>query len=207
MKTTTLALILAAMFLGGLIVVGQTAQETKEASMSVADLMRLLPAGPDMDSPDDLRNLQTLKSVGSRLLPVIAEAMDHSTNVVETSRLVALAIEIPGDRSPIIPGLHRLLDNGEKAKMLAILALRDIGSTSDCPRLLPLLNDPSEAVRINTARTLARLGDDKTLEEMAQVVKKRKAELNAEELHKDYSISEIEKAITALEKKAHRHKE
>ena len=185
---------------------GQTEEGMTNASMSVAELMRLLPAGPDMDSPDDLRNLQTLKSVGPRLLPVIAEAMDHSTNVVETSRLVALAMEIPGDRSPVIPGLRKLLDKGEKAQMLAILALRDIGSVSDCPRLLPLLHDPSEAVRINTARTLARLGDEKTLEEMTRVVQKRRAELNAEELRKDYSISEIEKAITALEKKADRSK-
>jgi len=206
MKTTTLAAIFAGLLLAGWMTAGQTDQGGTNASMSVAELMRLLPAGPDMDSPDDLRNLQTLKSIGPGLLPVIADAMDRSTNLVETSRLVALALEIPGDRSPIIPRLHRLLDGGEGSKMLAILALRDIGSGSDCPRLLPLLNDPSEAVRMNAARILAKLGDENALLEMTRAVGQRKAGLKAEELRKDYSISEMEKAITALGKRLDRSK-
>lgn len=195
---------MAALFLGGRVACAQTQQGPTNASMSVAELMRLLPAGPDMESPEDIRNLQTLKSVGPRLFPVIAEAMDQSTNVVETSRLVALAMEIPGDHSPLIPHLHKLLDRGENAKTVAVLALRDIGSVSDCPKLLPLLQDPSEAVRINAARTLARLGDEKILEELTRVLDKRRAAVNAEELRKDYSIPEMEKTITVLQKKVRR---
>ena len=181
---------------------GQAMPSETNALISVNELMRLLPTGPDLDNADDIQRLHMLESMGPGLLPVIAEAMYSSTNYIETGRLIALAEGIPGDHSPIISRLYDLLDRGEKFKLLAVWALRNIGSGSDCPILLPLLEDPSEAVRINTARTLARLGDEKTMEELSRVVEKRRAKLSAEELRKDYSISEAEKAIIVLQKKS-----
>lgn len=202
MKANVFTSILACLLLGAGMTAGQSEQRGTNASMSVSELLGLLPAGLDMDSPNDLRNLRTLKSIGPSLLPVINEAMDRTTNVDQTSLHVSLAVEIPGDHSSLVPRLHRLLDGEDEAKILASLALRQIGTTNDCPTLLPLLHDPKESIRINVARTLAELGDDKTLETMTQIVGKRKAESKTEDWHKDYSIAEMEKAIAILKKRS-----
>lgn len=204
MKVTYISFvaILLALFVNSQMAGGEEMQSVTNAPISVNELMYLLPAGPDIDSPLDHQRLQTLRSIGPGLLPVIAEAIDNSPTMIQTSRLIALAEGIPGDHSPLIPRLYKLLDSGAEAKILALMALRNIGSGSDCPILLPLLEDPNEAVRINTAQTLARLGDEKTMGELKRVVKSRRAKLSAEELRKDYSISEAEKAIIVLQKKS-----
>ena len=115
MKTTNVTVIIAALLLGGRLAWGQALQEATNASMSAAELMRLLPAGPDMDSPSDIKQWKNLKAHGEALIPVIADAIQHSTNTMEIGRLVGLALEIPGDHSKFRPRLHTLLDGDEKA--------------------------------------------------------------------------------------------
>lgn len=108
-----------------------------------------------------------LLALGRRAVPVIISEVRrgvHDTKFVERA-LLALG-EFGGDDAEQFV-LSMLGHPDQMIKVAALSALRQIGKTEHAPAVADLLNDASDAVRKESVKTLAEIGDAAARERLA----------------------------------------
>lgn len=89
----------------------------------------------------------------------------------------------------------------EDIRWLCVFMVSSLKQIESISRLLPLLKDSSEGVRIVVAEELSKIGDEGTAREMEVIQNERKRQLSKKEIHDDYSLQAADKAIELLKTK------
>jgi len=193
-----------------------TGEEAREVP-SKDDIRRMIPDlvdGPMEGS--DRRNIQTLISYGSAILPQLAELIEEQAAAdveprtrIRISRLLGIARRINGKHDPILNVCRRrLVEHPDPdIRRYAAKYVGAVGTTNECSILLPLLTDDNERVRVNAIRALAELGDQHTLERIETFLANKHAKLSKEHQEKDYSVREARKAIETIKDRLAKAKE
>lgn len=154
-----------------------------------------------------------LVAAGERVYPMLADLLSGTNDAVPASRILSVFVESTGDktipRKAIIRFIGRMLMNAkmrntdhEQNLINAAEALGAIGNHQDSAVLYPLLEHPSEFVRLSAVRALAKIGNAGAAERIETVLERRANGLTAREIENDKSFSEAYEAIGRIKYRA-----
>jgi len=191
-----------------------------KAKMSKEQILDLLHRVGDMRSEKEMQNFKRLLEMGENVYPVLSEKLFDAGEPYSpaeeyfTNRIMIIFIESKGDKTIPLKAVRKFIKKwtepktytgegwqrgtAENMRSLAARALGEFSMKEDNAILLSLLNDPCSGVQSASLDALAKIGDEKVLQEVEKWLVKRKAtesQNKREEQDKDWVIRNAEKAI------------
>lgn len=125
-----------------------------EGGMTAAEVLALLPKGPDFDNNDIADHLKLVEQ-GESIYGALLNIVRSNTNSLIASRALGVLRETQGDKRVVVAELGKVLQEkqmltdppNERMLMLLAKTISDIGNENDKQLLQPLLSHPSEDVR------------------------------------------------------------
>lgn len=160
------------------------------------------------DAPFGAQEQQDIKRViayGPAVLPTLGELLKEQADSktpfsrLMISRIVAIAQQVEGDHEPILSVLRHLVTyQDEDVRRYAVGGLGEMGKVDDAAALLPLMKDPSEVVRVNTAHALSKIGDDEVARKIGNILQERRGGLTNGQVRRDNSFAHGYQAISNI---------
>jgi len=180
--------------------------EDPSEPLEVDMVRRLLPVGDDtVDLRDDERKRE-LVALGERAYPGLVAWLEETKDRMVVGRILAIFPKLGGDRTLAVAAVKKLLrgEAGTRDRYVyidGIECLAQIGEVRDCDAIVPLLRSEDQAVRINAARALGKLGDESTARRIEKELDLRRKLLGSEAYGKDLTVKEGLKAIKAIQER------
>lgn len=172
-------------------------------------ILALLPRGIDTLDEKDVQKYEQLVEMGATAYPALsAELLDTDSEIV-ASRIIGVFVESKGDKTVPRETIRKLVSkwdsstrHGKAIREVSAEALGKIGTKEDASILLSLLNDKAKSVQIQSLRSLAKIGDENSIQQIQAWLVKKKGAMSKEEQGKDSSIHEAEKAAEVIQNRS-----
>lgn len=177
--------------------------QNERKDLSREEVLALLPLGLDMLDFNEIAKYQALVSLGEQAHPILADYLDEITDPILISRILAVFVEGSGDKSFARLTVKKLLSQhhglqtkaSNDIKVAAITCIGRIANPDDTEAILPFLDDANESVRINTIRTISKIGLDADMAHIQKFYHTRRSKLTLDEIRRDFSLKEAEKVL------------
>lgn len=168
--------------------------------------MQAVMALDDMEDDAAIAQWKSLIALGDSAYPVLAELLEERKDAVGVARILGIFVEGKGDKRVAVNATKKLLrrapaETDASVRIEAVNALAQIATTNDASAFVPLMADPSEAVRVNVMRALSKLGTTNELAHIEEYLTLRKAQMSQDDLQKDQSFHEAQKALNSVKKR------
>ena len=152
-------------------------------------------------------NGRNIAALGNRVVPALTEILwntetDKRLEGLLLGRAMTVISLLEVDTNQFVEPLIFVTRNenyGKWTKISAVIALGNIAGIEIQEDIFTLLNDEEEFIRSNSMRTLGKIGDPSTARRIRKILDKKSEGLSEEEMRRDYTFREGEKAIEEIE--------
>ncbi len=152
-------------------------------------------------------NGRNIAALGNRVVPALTEILwntetDKRLEGLLLGRAMTVISLLEVDTNQFVEPLIFVTRNenyGKWTKISAVIALGNIAGIEIQEDIFALLNDEEEFIRCNSMRTLGKIGDASTARRIRKILDKKSEGLSEEEMRRDYTFREGEKAIKEIE--------
>jgi len=176
---------------------------TPSTSLSDAEILALLPRGPDMHGDQQQANWRRLVALGEDAYPALCRALPKERDDIVTSRILGVFKQSKGDKAEPRRVVRSLLAQTQDPRILrqCASALAAFGKKEDAASMLPLLKREEEYVRSGAARALAKIGGEPAAAEIRRMLSQRRSELTPKQQRTDASLDAMEQALKEINRR------
>lgn len=147
-------------------------------------ILELLPRGIDMVDEAEARNYEQIIKMGESAYPALCHELLATKDDIIVGRILSIFIESKGDKTLPLTAIRKLASirtgpskQDTDMRVIVVQALGKMGKPEDAKYLHQQLNDPSDAVQINSIRSLGHIGGKESVSLIAAWVAKNKNRL------------------------------
>ena len=184
----------------------QAQSSPQGTKMNNEEIIALLPRGTDMLDEKDVQRYEQLVKMGATAYPALSSELLNTTDEITASRIISIFVESKGDKTVPRETIRKLVSkwdsstrHGKAIREVSAEALGKIGTKEDVSVLFSLLDDKDKSVQIQSLRSLAKVGDEQSIQQIRVWIVKRRGSMSREEQDKDSSIHEAERAAEVIQ--------
>jgi len=178
-----------------------------DTKMSKQQILDLLPRHHGDLDERHLQNLKQLLKMGESTYSALSEELLNTDDVFTASSIFYIFSESKGDKTIPLKAVRKLTNKwkdsstyeGRSMRIDAARALGEFGTKEDNAILLSFLEDQEQSVRHYSLESLAKIGDEKTMQKVETWLAKRKAAVNQTEIEKAVTARDVQDAEKTIE--------